>query len=82
VAQTVINWVRRATRDPGVSWRVAEVNGGPGAVLLDAQQRLVGVLALDIPGGHITTIRSIVNPDNLTHLGPVGDLRSLLGSAS
>jgi RNA polymerase sigma-70 factor (TIGR02957 family) len=78
VAHAVVNWVRRATRDPGVSWRAVEVNGGPGAMLVDAQQRLVGVLALDIPDGHVTTIRSIVNPDKLTHLGPVGDLRSLL----
>jgi hypothetical protein len=39
------------------------------------------VMALDIDGGQITSISSIVNPDKLAHLGPVGDFRSLLKSA-
>ena len=64
-----------------MSLRLVEVNGGPGALYLDAQQRLIGVVALDIAGGQITSISSIVNPDKLTHLGPVGDFRSLLRSA-
>ena len=66
---------------PGVSLRPVEVNGGPGALFLDAQQRLIGVLALDFAGGQITGISSIVNPDKLTHLGPVADFGSLLRSA-
>ena len=61
--------------------RLAEVNGGPGALYLDAQQRLIAVMALEIAGGQITGISSIVNPDKLTHLGPVGDFDSLLRSA-
>jgi hypothetical protein len=81
VARTVINWVRRVTRLRGVSLRPVEVNGGPGALFLDAQERLIGVCALDIVGGQITSVSGIVNPDKLTHLGPVGDLRSLLKSA-
>ena len=81
VARTLINWVRLIARLPDVSLRPVEVNGGPGALLLDGQQRLIGVLALDIAGGQITSISSIVNPDKLTHLGPVGDFRSLLRSA-
>jgi RNA polymerase sigma-70 factor (ECF subfamily) len=40
-----------------------------------------GVLALDISDGQITSISSIVNPDKLTHLGPVADFRSLPRSA-
>jgi RNA polymerase sigma-70 factor (TIGR02957 family) len=82
VARTVINWgVRLAARAPGVSFRPVEVNGGPGALYLDAQQRLLAVVALDIAGGQITRLNAIVNPDKLTHLGPVGDFISLLGSA-
>jgi RNA polymerase sigma-70 factor (TIGR02957 family) len=81
VAHTLITWLRLATSAPGVSWRLVEVNGGPGAVFLDAQQRLISVVALDIAGGQITSINSIVNPDKLVHLGPVGDFRSLLSSA-
>ena len=81
VARTLINGLRQVARLPGVSLRPVEVNGGPGALFLDAQQRLIGVLALDIAGGQITSISSIVNPDKLTHLGPVADLRSLRRSA-
>jgi len=65
---------------PGVSLRPVEVNGGPGAIILDAQQRLIGVWALDIADGQIRSIRSIVNPDKLAHLGPVGDFAALLQS--
>jgi len=81
VARTLINWVRVAARIPGTSLRPVEVNGGPGALFLDGQQRLVAVWALDIAGGQITSISSVVNPDKLTHLGPVGDFASLLDSA-
>ena len=61
-----------------MSVRPVEINGGPGALFLDAQQRLIGVMALDIAGGQIRSISSIVNPDKLTHLGPVGDLPAML----
>ncbi len=81
VARALVNWARLAARVPGVSWRPVEVNGAPGALYLDAQQRLVAVVALDIVGDQITSISSIVNPDKLRHLGPVGDLASLLQSA-
>jgi RNA polymerase sigma-70 factor (TIGR02957 family) len=81
VARTLINWFRLGARLPGVSLRPIEVNGGPGALYLDAQQRLLGVMALDIAGGQIQGISSIVNPDKLTHLAPVADHRSLLRSA-
>ena len=80
VARTVISWVRRVVRLPGVSLRPVEVNGGPGALLLDEQQRLLGVCALDIAGGEITGISGIVNPEKLAHLGPVADFRSLMRS--
>jgi RNA polymerase sigma-70 factor (ECF subfamily) len=81
VAGMLINWVRLAARVPGLSLRPVEVNGGPGALYLDAQQRLVAVMALEIAGGQITGINAIVNPDKLTHLGPLGDYASLLRSA-
>ena len=81
VARRLINYWVRLAAVPGVSMRPAEVNGGPGALYLDAQERLIGVVALDIAGGQIRSINSIVNPDKLTHLGPLGDLTSLLRSA-
>jgi RNA polymerase sigma-70 factor (TIGR02957 family) len=78
VANMLISWLCPATRIPGVSLRPAEVNGGAGAVFLDPQQRLIGVWALDISGGQIRSISSVVNPDKLTHLGQVGDFTALL----
>jgi RNA polymerase sigma-70 factor (TIGR02957 family) len=81
VARTVTSWVRLAARVPGVSVRPVEVNGGPGALYLDPQERLIAVIALDIAGGQIQGISSVVNPDKLAHLGPTGDLRSILTSA-
>jgi RNA polymerase sigma-70 factor (TIGR02957 family) len=81
VARTLINWFRLGGRVPGVSIRSVEVNGGPGALYLDPQQRLIAVTALEIAGGQITSISAIVNPDKLAHLGRVGDFTSLLRSA-
>ncbi len=74
VARTLTDyWGRVVARLPGTSLRLVEVNGGPGVLYLDAQERLLAVVALEIAGGQISGIRSIVNPDKLSHLGPVGD---------
>ncbi len=81
VARMLINSLVFGARIPGMSLRRVEVNDGPGALVLDAHQRLVGVMVLDIAGGQIRNISSIINPDKLTHLGPVGDLGSLVRSA-
>jgi RNA polymerase sigma-70 factor (TIGR02957 family) len=80
VARTLINGIRLIARFPGVSLRPVEVNGGPGALLVDPQQRLIGVMALEIAGGQITSINSIFNPDKLVHLGPIADVESLMRS--
>jgi RNA polymerase sigma-70 factor (ECF subfamily) len=77
VAHTLIGWRRRLTRAPSVSLRPIEVNNGPGAVFLDGQHQVLGVWALSIAGGQITSVNSIVNPDKLAHLGPVGDFGSI-----
>ncbi|MEO6083430.1 MAG: RNA polymerase sigma factor SigJ [Umezawaea sp.] len=81
VARTLAKGLRLVTRLPGVSVRPVEVNGGPGVLFHDGQERLIGVLALDIADGRVAGIIAITNPDKLTHLGPVGDFRSLLRSA-
>ena len=58
----------------GVSLRLAWVNGQPGAVLHDTGGRVVGVVELEVADGLVQTIRGVVNPDKLGHLGPVSDL--------
>ena len=50
-----------------------ELNGQPGAVLHDREGKIVGTLTLDVLGGQIQTIRAVVNPDKLGHVGPVAD---------
>jgi RNA polymerase sigma-70 factor (ECF subfamily) len=70
------------TRLPGVSVRRVEVNGGPGALYLDAQERLIAVMALEIADGQIRNINSIVNPDKLRRLGPLADFAALVRSAT
>jgi RNA polymerase sigma-70 factor (ECF subfamily) len=61
----------------GVRIQVIEVNGQPGAMAIDAQDRLVAVMGLDIADGRIQTIHSIANPDKLRHLDRVNDLGAL-----
>jgi RNA polymerase sigma factor (sigma-70 family) len=58
----------------GVGLRLAWVNGQPGAVLYDAEGRVLSVVGLDIADGTIQAIHSVVNPNKLGHLGPVSDL--------
>jgi len=78
VATTLLSWARLGARIPGAALRPVQVNGRPGALYLDGHQRVIGVMALDVADGQIASISSIVNPDKLKHLGPVGDLASLL----
>jgi RNA polymerase sigma-70 factor (ECF subfamily) len=50
-----------------------EVNGQPGAVFRDRDGKVVNTWTLDTLDGRIQTIRSVINPDKLRHLGPVAD---------
>jgi RNA polymerase sigma-70 factor (ECF subfamily) len=62
-----------------VTLRPTEVNGQPGAVVVDGDGRAFGVIGLEIADGRVQGISSIVNPDKLGHLGrPVGSLRDVL----
>jgi len=77
VARTLRAGLRAAARF-GFTWRREEVNGQPGALLVDREGRLVNVMVLDVAEGQIQSVSSIVNPDKLRHLGPVADLGALL----
>ena len=80
VARVLLTWMRVASRIPDFTLRPAEVNGGPGVTAMDGQQRLISVWSLEIAGGEIRSISSVVNPDKLAHLGVVGDFASLVGA--
>jgi RNA polymerase sigma-70 factor (TIGR02957 family) len=62
----------------GVRIYLTEVNGQPGVMAIDARDRLVAVMALDIADGQIQTIHSIANPDKLRHVNRADDLGALL----
>jgi RNA polymerase sigma-70 factor (TIGR02957 family) len=81
VARTLGAWKRVAERMGGATVRRVEVNGQPGAELLDREGRIISVMALDIAGGRVQGVRSVVNPDKLRHLGPVADHWALLRRA-
>lgn len=78
VAGTLLAWARQGARIPGAGVRQVEVNGQPGGLVLDGEDRVISVMALDIAEGQIRGVRSIVNPDKLGHIGPVADMRALL----
>ena len=63
---------RRAQR-MSAAGRPVWVNGQPGMISIDADGRLIGVVAFDVLDGTIQAIRSVVNPDKLRHLGTTSD---------
>jgi RNA polymerase sigma-70 factor (ECF subfamily) len=65
-------------RQLGIEIRQVEINGQPGALVLDPNGRLTNVFSLDIADGAVQVIRSVINPDKLRHLGPLADVRALL----
>ena len=50
-----------------------EVNGQPGAIFRDRDNKVLATWTLDVLDGQIQTIRLVINPDKLGHLGPVAD---------
>jgi RNA polymerase sigma-70 factor, ECF subfamily len=77
VSRLLVSLARHA-RDVAAQLRPAEVNGQPGALYLDSGGRLVCVVALEMAGGQVSAVRTIINPAKLRHLGPLGDLGMLL----
>jgi hypothetical protein len=47
------------------------VNGDPGIVFYNPEGRAHWVAALEIAEGVVVAVRSIVNPDKLTHVAPL-----------
>jgi RNA polymerase sigma-70 factor, ECF subfamily len=57
----------------GLTIEPALVNGQPGFRALDREGRTVNVMSVDVAGGAVRRIHSMLNPDKLAHLGPVSD---------
>ena len=73
VARTLVAGMRAFAR-MGLIVRRDQVNGQPGALFVDREGRLIGVVTLDVAEGQIQGVSSVVNPDKLRHLGPLADL--------
>ncbi|MFF8902683.1 RNA polymerase sigma-70 factor [Streptomyces lydicus] len=66
---TVFPWLLRID----VTCEQHEVNGQPGAIFRDRDGKVLHTLALEVLDGQIRSIRTVLNPDKLGHLGPVAD---------
>jgi RNA polymerase sigma-70 factor (TIGR02957 family) len=79
--RTLRAWWRVTERIGGITFERTELNGQPGALVRDPSGALINAMVLDIAGGKIVAIRSVVNPDKLGHLGPPADTWGLLEQA-
>jgi RNA polymerase sigma-70 factor, ECF subfamily len=70
--------IGRQMRELGIRLQPREINGQPGTLVLDRDGRITNVFVLDVADGAVQTIRSVINPDKLHHLGPVADVRALM----
>ena len=71
----------RQARRLEIGLEPTEVNGEPGAVARDKHGNVASVLSVQVADGQIVSLRSVVNPDKLAHLGPVADLGEMLVAA-
>jgi len=59
-----------------------ELNGQPGAIFRDKDDKVLNTWTLDVLDGRIQTIRSVINPDKLGHVGPVADAWAVIREAN
>ena len=69
VLASIFPWLVRID----VTLEPREVNGQPGAIFRDRDNKVLFSVTLDVLDGQIQTIRSVSNPDKLGHIGPVAD---------
>lgn len=70
-----------AQLSPVIGERSLNVNGQPCVIFRGPKGGVFSVMSFRIVGGRVATIRSIVNPDKLGHLGPVESLREVMDAA-
>jgi RNA polymerase sigma-70 factor (ECF subfamily) len=58
------------------------VNGHPGAIFRDRDNKVLNTWTLDVLDGRIQTIRAVINPDKLGHVGPVADAWAVVREAN
>jgi RNA polymerase sigma-70 factor (ECF subfamily) len=65
----------------GVTEELRVMNGDIGAVYRDRSGKVVGTVTVDGVDGRIQQIHTLLNPDKLRHLGPVGDAAAVVREA-
>ena len=71
----------RQMRRLGAAFERRLVNGQPGIIFRGPHGGVMSVMSFEVVDGRVKTIRSVVNPDKLGHLGPVESLREVLDAA-
>jgi RNA polymerase sigma-70 factor, ECF subfamily len=66
----------------GVVVEPHEVNGQPGAIFRDRDKKVLNTWTLDVVDGQVQTIRAVLNPDKLGHVGPVADAWAVFREAT
>jgi RNA polymerase sigma-70 factor (ECF subfamily) len=69
VLASVFPWLVRID----VTLEPREMNGQPGAIFRDRDNKVLGTWTLDVLDGRVQAIRSVSNPDKLGHVGTVAD---------
>jgi RNA polymerase sigma-70 factor (ECF subfamily) len=66
----------------GSTFEPHEINGQPGVIFRGPRGGVMSVMSFEVVNGRVATIRSVVNPDKLRHLGPVESLREVMDGAT
>ena len=61
----------------GIRMEPHSINGQPGVILRTPTGEITNVFSVEIADGRVQTIRGVINPDKLRHLGPVADVRAI-----
>ncbi len=71
----------RQSETLGATFELRHINGQPGAIFRGPHGGVFSVMSIEVVDGRVATIRSVVNPDKLGHLGPVESLREVMDGA-
>jgi RNA polymerase sigma-70 factor (ECF subfamily) len=72
----------RQTETLGATFEPHRINGQPGVIFRGPHGGVFSVMSIEVVDGRVATIRSVVNPDKLGHLGPVESLRDVMDEAA
>jgi RNA polymerase sigma-70 factor (ECF subfamily) len=66
----------------GATFEPHRINGQPGVIFRGPGGGVFSVMSVEVVDGRVATIRSVVNPDKLGHLGRVESLRDVMDGAA